>query len=326
MNSGLVSIPLCTYNGERYLRQQLESLLSQTHAMIEIIAVDDCSSDGTAAILHEFSERDRRLRVLVNPSNVGFKQNFEFALSLCVGEYVAPCDQDDIWMPDKLHSLLNIIDSYALAYCDSELIDTYGASLDQRLSDFMFMSTTSDTVAFALQNCVSGHAMLFRRSLLDRALPIPELFFHDWWLAAVAACNGGIVFSGNAKVRYRRHVASVTVRMDAASNRDDHGSLEQQLRSWRETEGRITALSQLGGAQRDFFRRWGQLWRDRERQWISLSLLCFMVRHRYRINSIKGVGIGWSRWKLLRRSLPYGVGWRLHSLVNRVAQHLKGAE
>lgn len=326
MNSGLVSIPLCTYNGERHLRQQLESLCAQTHSPIEIIAVDDCSSDGTLAILHEFAKRDPRLRVVVNPANLGFRRNFEFALSLCAGEYIAPCDQDDIWMPDKLSSLLDIIDGHALAFCDSELIDTDGSSLKQRLSDFMFMSTTSDTVTLALANCVSGHAMLFRRSLLDEALPVPDLFFYDWWLAAVATCNGGIVFSDNAKVLYRRHVASVTVQMDAAPGRDGNVSFEQQLMRWRETGGRIATLSQLSGTHHDFFRRWGRLWQDRERQWFSPALLCFMVRHRYRINSVKGVGIGWSRWKLLRRCLQYGAGWRLLSMVHRVSRCLQGVK
>jgi glycosyltransferase involved in cell wall biosynthesis len=322
MNSGLVSIPLCTYNGERYLRQQLESLCAQTHSRFEVIAVDDCSSDGTLAILHEFADRDPRVRVLLNSTNVGFRNNFELALSLCVGEYIAPCDQDDIWLPDKLSSLLGILDGHALAFCDSELMDTDGALLDQRLSDFMFMSTTSDTAAFALANCVSGHAMLFRRSLLDKALPVPTLFFYDWWLAAVATCNGGIVFSGNAKVRYRRHVASVTVQMDAAPIRNCNVSFEQKLMHWHEAGGRIAALSQLSGTQRDFFRRWAQLWQNRERQWISPALVCFMLRHHYRINSIKGVG--WSRWKLLSRSMQYGVGWRLYSLIHWVCRCLKG--
>jgi glycosyltransferase involved in cell wall biosynthesis len=98
----LISVALCTYNGARFIRGQLDSLLAQTHRNIEVLAADDASTDDTVSILQEYAERDPRVRVLVNRHNMGFKKNFEQVISSCRGSFIAPCDQDDIWFPEKL--------------------------------------------------------------------------------------------------------------------------------------------------------------------------------------------------------------------------------
>ena len=92
----LISVALCTYNGERYLREQLNSLFSQTYSNMEIVAVDDASTDRTVDLLREYERRDARLRVVVNTRNIGFIRNFERAISLCNGVLIAPCDPDDV--------------------------------------------------------------------------------------------------------------------------------------------------------------------------------------------------------------------------------------
>src|SRR5690606_33629827 len=109
MDSPLISIALCTYNGEKFLAEQLDSIVNQTYKNIEIIAVDDCSTDRTLTILQKYASKDVRVKVYSNKTNKGYSKNFEYAISLCTGDYIAVSDQDDIWVSDKLELLINKI-------------------------------------------------------------------------------------------------------------------------------------------------------------------------------------------------------------------------
>src|SRR5579875_1624244 len=112
----LVSVVLTTYNGETYLREQLDSILAQTYPNIEVVAVDDRSTDGTANILHEYAAQYPNIKVFVNEVNLGFIKNFEKGCRLSTGEYIALCDQDDYWMPDKIKRKMESIGNHALIY------------------------------------------------------------------------------------------------------------------------------------------------------------------------------------------------------------------
>jgi glycosyltransferase involved in cell wall biosynthesis len=283
-NDKLVSIALCTYNGAKYLREQLDSLLAQTHTNLEIVAVDDCSTDATWSILKEYEQRDSRVRPVANPCNLGFRRNFERAISLCRGEFVAPCDQDDVWLPEKISSLLRAIGAHPLAYCDSALIDEQGFPLGVSMSDIVAMISTDDPAVFAAGNCVSGHAMLFRRELIARALPVPDCFFHDWWLAAVAASCGGIVYCPTALVRYRYHGSNVTDILGERPSRRFPGHRWTQIQNFRE---RLEHLAKLSEKSRDFLDRLRDLWIAREEQWFSMSLAWFISRNRSRIYALR---------------------------------------
>jgi glycosyltransferase involved in cell wall biosynthesis len=308
MTEPLISIALCTYNGERYLRSQLDSLFAQTHRNIEIVAVDDCSSDNSFPILEEYRRRDARLRPYRNTENLGFRRNFERAVSLCAGEYIALSDQDDVWAPEKLTALVNIIGDHALAYCDSALIDEEGRDLNVAMSDMLTMVSTDDPAVFANANCVSGHASLFRRELIARALPAPACFFHDWWLAAVAASSGGVVYCDRKLVFYRYHRANITdVLCERTADRDPGYK-------WKELYDvgkRLEHLAALPGDSQAFLQRLRDLWTARERQWVSLSLAFFLYRHRRRIYALR-----WSKRPSLRHILRYAPGLRLKRLTN----------
>src|SRR5262245_54450304 len=137
MSSPRVSIALCTYQGEAYLGEQLDSLLAQDVKDIELVACDDASSDGTWGILQSHESRFAQARLQRNTANQGLQKNFEQAFSACSGEWIAPCDQDDRWLPGKLGRLLEAAQATGatLAYCDSELIDEQGRSTGRRVSD-----------------------------------------------------------------------------------------------------------------------------------------------------------------------------------------------
>lgn len=201
-----VSVALCVYNGERHLREQLDSVLAQQDVLLDVVAIDDGSSDGSVALLHQYAANDGRIRVFVNPHNLGHLRSFERAMSLCEGDYIAPCDQDDVWHPQKLSKLLAAIGQSDLAYCDSEYIDEQGQRLGRCISDDLPMHAGRDPLRYMFQNTVSGHACLLRRGLLAAAGPSPELLYHDWWLAMCAAAHAGVAYLDEPLVQFRRHV------------------------------------------------------------------------------------------------------------------------
>jgi hypothetical protein len=295
----LASVALCTYNGGKFLAEHLESLLQQTYPNIEIVVADDASTDDTLNILNHYARLDARIKVDVNPQNLGFTRNFERAMARCRGAYVAPSDQDDVWAPEKISALVSALGASSLAYCDSTLIDERGEPMGPCMSQVVPMLSTDDPAIFAFGNCVSGHAMLFRRELLDRALPVPCGFFHDWWIAAVAASAGGIAFCPQALVLYRQHGANVTetrfaemlkeaglppLSGAAAQPRVDRTRARgRKLRYLQETEERLEALARLPGRHQAFLRDLQRLWGARRMQWFSPSLGWLMARNGNRL-------------------------------------------
>lgn len=308
----LISVALCTYNGERYLTEQLNSLLAQTYSNMEIVAVDDASTDRTVELLREYERRDARLRVVVNPSNIGIFRNFARAISLCKGALIAPCDQDDIWGPEKLRTLALAIGNHSMVYSDSELIDSDGGSLQASMSEFWAMQDLDDPAAFVLANCVSGHAMLFRRNLLDEQLQLPEGVFHDWSLAVRAAAHDGIVYCPEKLVRYRQHGKNVTnvLRTHARAGRRPGSG----IKAFDETASRLRYLAALEGRHRAFFAEFHRLWLQSETAWFAPRLAGFMLRHRRRLYRLLNKDF----FLIALRSLSYFFGLRLRRLVKPV--------
>jgi glycosyltransferase involved in cell wall biosynthesis len=204
-----VSVALCVHDGERWLREQLDSVLAQEGVELEVVALDDGSNDGSLALLREYAARDGRVRVEANETNLGHLRSFEKCMGLCTGDFIAPCDQDDVWAPTKLATLVAAIGDADLAYCDSAYIDEAGASLGKRVSqDLGPMLAGNDALRFVFRNTVSGHALLVRREAFESALPFPTLLFHDWWLALRAAAGNGVVYVDEPLVQFRRHAAA----------------------------------------------------------------------------------------------------------------------
>jgi glycosyltransferase involved in cell wall biosynthesis len=308
--SPLISIALCTFDGATYLREQLDSLLGQTYSNLEIVVVDDESHDATVSILREYEQRDKRIRIYENTTNLGFRKNFERALSLCSGAFIAPCDQDDIWLPKKIEELHAAIDEHSVAYCDSEIVDSQGESQNYSMSSLYNMISTHDPLNLVGGNCVSGHAMLFRRELLDRALPIPEFFYYDWWLAAVGASDKGVIYCNLKLVRYRLHDRNVTNSLRVRPRHPPRGRRSIRLREFRM---RLEQLARLPGPSENLIRE--LLWRStaREHQLFSFGLSKLMYRY-------------WPQIFAVRRSrasifspLRYAVGLRLKRLLNPAA-------
>ena len=206
-----VSVALCVYNGAAWLPAQLASVLAQEGVDLEIVALDDASTDGSLEVLQAHAARDPRIKVFSNARNLGHVKSFERCIGLCREALIAPCDQDDLWHPRKLATLVAAMGDADLAYCDSEYIDAQGQSLARRVSDDIGPmhggdgKPCRDPLRFVFKNTVSGHAMLVRRSVFESAKPFPALLYHDWWMALRAAAGGGVAYVDEALVQFRRH-------------------------------------------------------------------------------------------------------------------------
>lgn len=202
-----VSIVISTYNGERYIAEQLDSILCQSYKNIEIIISDDKSTDGTFSILKEYANKYPIIQLFKNDFNFGYIKNFEKGISYASGDYIALSDQDDWWHPQKIEVSLNKIKntSYDLVYCNSSFVDYNLKTTGFTFSDKKNMITTNNPLHLIFDNCVSGHACLFKKSLLKNALPLSPNVPHDWWLAYIATLNNGIYYIDQELVKYRIH-------------------------------------------------------------------------------------------------------------------------
>lgn len=203
-----ISVVIATYNGDRYLKAQLESILLQTIPPREIIVVDDASSDGTVAILESYMADDTRFRLLVNEQNIGYIRSFEKGMLHATCSLIALSDQDDIWMTHKLETLFKNMGSSIAVYSDSVLIDENGTSNGKNMSDIKNQLTYNNCLMYTIGAWAPGHAMLFRKELVEKCKPFPGIVTHDFWLGFVAACNGGIAYVNELLVQYRQHTAN----------------------------------------------------------------------------------------------------------------------
>jgi len=231
----LVSIAMCTYNGAEFLIPQLDTLVNQTYQFVEIVVVDDCSTDGTFGILTAYAEKYPRFRIYQNENNLGFIRNFERAVSLCNGQLIALCDQDDLWHPQKIELQVNAIGDNIFIYHDSEFIHEDGSSMNKKMSDLMNLYRGGQPDAFLFFNCISGHTILMKRILIDFPLPLKKELFHDWWLAYAATNIGEIDFIPQCLVKYRQHGNSETNILRLSREKDNykqssHQSFEKTLK------------------------------------------------------------------------------------------------
>jgi len=267
----LISIPILTYNGEKYLREQLDSIYAQTYKNIEVLAFDDGSTDETVKILHEYHLKFG-LQYTVHPKNLGFLKNAEYSLKACTGDYIAPADQDDIWKEEKLEVLINSIGNNILIYADSSTMDEKGKKFDdQYFGSNLNLIDGNEPLKFIFHNTVSAHAMLFKRELLDKSLPIPpDIGYHDWWLAFCASCLDNIILYPKPLVYYRRHEQQVT----NASNDENYSLLERfRVREQRVVKQRTTILKNI-----EIFKSFRYL--DSEKKQLLSELLSNMLLYK----------------------------------------------
>ncbi len=197
----MISVCIATYNGALFLQEQVASVLSQLGADDEIVVSDDGSSDSTLDILQSFE--DKRIKIF-NNTKKGFVYNFENALKHSKGDYIFLCDQDDIWMPDKVEKCMQLLRIHMAVNHNSMIVNSKGESMGV---DFFSINKSRGGFWRTLwRNSYSGCCMAFRRELLNYALPFPEkIVSHDIWLGLLAEKHGNPIFYSEPLLKYRRH-------------------------------------------------------------------------------------------------------------------------
>lgn len=224
--SPLISIVMATYNGEKYLREQVDSLLAQSYPTLEFIFVDDASSDSSLAILQEYASQDERIRLVTNPENQGLLATFETGIRAAKGEMIALSDQDDVWMPEKISLLAGAIGSHSMIYADSALTDAAGI-VTGKFSDHNHLCDYPTGLHYVFGTKAMGHAMLFKREIIDIALPFPDFVGHDFILGFAAAALHGVSYFPATLVNYRQH-SSNTMGADLSKGKKNYNTREER--------------------------------------------------------------------------------------------------
>ena len=206
-----VSIVMCTCNGAEYIQQQLDSLFRQTLPFYELVVQDDCSDDETCAIVEQCAadHPERRIRLFRNHKRKGWQRNFLTAVVHCEGDFVAWCDQDDVWHDDKLQVLADGIGDSQMIFSNSNLIDEQG-----RKQGVMYSGMASgklSPLASAIYPRGYGHQMLFTIEVAQRLYEFSEMkISYDYLTCCVASALGGVRYVDKPLVDWRRHSGAAT--------------------------------------------------------------------------------------------------------------------
>lgn len=204
-----VSIAMATYNGEKYILKQLLSLVHLKYPNYEIVISDDGSTDNTIQIIKSMQKK-YPIILVHNKGKHGLNENFHNAIKHTSGEYIALCDQDDIWLSDKLDNLLERIDNFDIIYGNVKVIDSNDKNHPWPIMHDAYENSKHRYYQFrdfVYENLMLGCASLIRRDLIKAYLPIPAgVIYHDWWFVLNAIKNGrGICYIDVPVIKYRQH-------------------------------------------------------------------------------------------------------------------------
>lgn len=201
----LVSVVIATYNGENFLGRQIDSILSQTYSNIEIIIVDDKSTDNTGYLIKNYAAKHPTIQFFANEKKLGYSKSFEHGFLVAKGEFIAPCDQDNVWDIDKIRILVNEMGSHEIVFSNAELIDANGEKLHKKLSDITQLQSFDNCLNYFFDITIPGHTMLVKKELLLRCVPFPSIVSYSFWLGFVATCKGAIKFYSKVLVLDRQY-------------------------------------------------------------------------------------------------------------------------
>lgn len=198
----MISVCIATYNGSKYIKEQLESILSQLGEDDEVVVSDDSSTDSTIEVIGTFC--DPRIKVCPCQHFKSPVYNFENALKMAKGDYIFLSDQDDVWEPNKVEVMMRHLQGSTLVTSDCSIVD---ADMQVIRASFCFdKPRPKGVISNLLHNNFLGCCMAFRKELLDRALPFPaDLAMHDIWLGICASAFYSVEFIPDKLIKYRRH-------------------------------------------------------------------------------------------------------------------------
>ena len=209
-----IDILLATYNGEKFVKEQIESILNQTYENFNLIISDDASTDNTLNILEEYEKKDTRIKVFKKEKNKGLIDNFEFLLKNVTSDYFMFSDQDDIWKKDKIEKRINKLkeESLGLVYTDLEIVDeklnVIYPSYWKYKQIYKKIIKYNNFEALYLNNFVTGCTILAKSKYIKDILPLPrnsKFVLHDYWTALIISAKDKISYVEEPTIQYRQH-------------------------------------------------------------------------------------------------------------------------
>lgn len=208
-----IDILLATYNGEKFLNEQLDSILNQTYSNFNLYISDDCSKDNTKEILKEYEKKDARIKLFFQEKNLGYIGNFEFLLKQVESKYYMLSDQDDVWLKEKIEKSFNkLINSNSdLVYTDLEIVDQNLKMIYPSMWKNLKIEKKvkyDDIRSQYLYNCATGCTIISKSEYIKYMLPFPKKSVympHDYWIALVVALKGKIAHLDEKTIKYRQH-------------------------------------------------------------------------------------------------------------------------
>lgn len=206
-----IDILMATYNGEKYLSEQLDSILRQTYKNWKLIIHDDGSIDGTVQIINQYVFKYPDQIIFINDGiqTGGSKNNFAYLMLFSSSKYITFCDQDDVWFSHKLETMILLLEEYDLVISDLIVVD----ETKKVLNDSFYKLNDSSCGFFhnLIHNSYIGCAMAFNRNIYEKSLPFPiKIPMHDWWIGLVAEIFGSVIFTDKKLMYYRRHSSNVS--------------------------------------------------------------------------------------------------------------------
>ncbi len=207
-----VSVALCTYNGERFLQEQLDSIANQTRLPDEVVVGDDGSTDNTLEILETWAKTTPfPVRIIRNPERLNVIYNFQETILRCTGEIVFLCDQDDVWLPEKIERMsviLELYDDCAYTICRTIEIDENSVPIQKRPKRNRF--NLMEATAYSVASSTPAHAIAIRKSMVEKIFPIASGWPHDIWICTLSPIYGKKYITDMTLMMYRVHNTSLT--------------------------------------------------------------------------------------------------------------------
>lgn len=204
----MISVCIATYNGEKYIRQQLESILCQLNIDDEIIVSDDQSTDNTVNIIRNIG--DTRIKIIEGPGKKSPTLNFENTLRKAKGDYIFIADQDDVWKPNKVEVCMKWLKNYDCIISDAEVTDKILNVIHPSL--YKLLNVKQGRIYNTIwKNGYTGCCMVFKRNILDASLPFPsDIPMYDIWIGNIAAYKFNIKFISDKLIYFRRHEDTIS--------------------------------------------------------------------------------------------------------------------
>jgi len=221
----MISIAMTAYNGEKYIREQLDSILAQTEDDFEVVICDDASTDSTLSILKEYEKKDNRFRIYENEGNLGYRENFNKAVSLCKGDFIAFSDQDDIWLPHHLQTLReNIGENFVCAGRAQRFFENDAPLNLLQPTNYQAENLTSQIKRLIYQcyafNMYQGASQMISRYAAETYFPIEKSeYAHDWASATNAIIENKFIYANEIITKWRKHPSQVTSTHDSRNVR-----------------------------------------------------------------------------------------------------------